>query len=269
MLKLKNKVIDSLLAFVLVLGLGGCAINDNVATHKTNGEPTSAKVAQQSSHHKASQANSTSKTNTPSENSASESSSSVQSYATTNSQTQSSQVQENSSSTQANEYASSVATQNSSVTTSPQQDQNASPVVNESGNATNQNQTSNIQLGQTDLAVWTDRYGIVHHVDVNGLDYQTIPGSSQVHYEEWTGQLPANAQIIHNAGPNVFEQSDKYQQSVQLGLGDVAVWTDQYGIIHHVDCDGMDRQTIPGSTQVHYEDWYGPLPDYAQIIHND
>lgn len=267
MLKIKNKIIDSLLAFVLVLGLGGCAFNDNVATHKTSSEPTNAKVAKQSTTH--SKANKDSQTNSSSESSISENSSSEQANVTTNSSVQNSQAQADSSVTATSEYADSATTQNSSVAASSQQAQNTSPVVNESGNTTNQNQTSSIQLGQTDLAVWTDQYGIVHHVDVNGLDYQTIPGSSQVHYEEWTGQLPANAQIIHNAGPNVPEQSDKYQQSVQLGLGDVAVWTDQYGIIHHVDCDGMDRQTIPGSTQVHYEDWYGALPDYAQIIHND
>lgn len=247
MLKMKNKIIDGLLAFVLVLGLGGCTFNDNVATHKTNSEPTNAKVAKQSTSH--SKANKASQTNPSSESAISESSSSEQANITTNSSVQNSQVQAD-----------------SSVAASSQQEQNSSPVINESNGTS---QTSSIQLGQTDLAVWTDQYGIVHHVDVNGLDYQTIPGSSQVHYEEWTGQLPANAQIIHNAGPNVPEQSDKYQQSVQLGLGDVAVWTDQYGIIHHVDCDGMDRQTIPGSTQVHYEDWYGALPDNAQIIHND
>lgn len=264
MLKMKNKIIDGLLAFVLVLGLGGCTFNDNVATHKTNSEPTNAKVAKQSTSH--SKANKNSQTNSSSESAISESSSSEQANITTNSSVQNSQVQAASSVAAMDEYADSATTQNSSVAASSQQEQNSSPVINESNGTS---QTSSIQLGQTDLAVWTDQYGIVHHVDVNGLDYQTIPGSSQVHYEEWTGQLPANAQIIHNAGPNVPEQSDKYQQSVQLGLGDVAVWTDQYGIIHHVDCDGMDRQTIPGSTQVHYEDWYGALPDNAQIIHND
>ena len=54
----------------------------------------------------------------------------------------------------------------------------------------------------------------------------------------------------------------------QLGLGDTATWTDQYGVTHHVDSDGMDRQTIAGSSQVNYADWYGPLPSNAQINRN-
>ena len=54
----------------------------------------------------------------------------------------------------------------------------------------------------------------------------------------------------------------------QLGLGDTATWTDQHGVTHHVDSDGMDRQTIAGSSQVNYADWYGPLPSNAQINRN-
>ena len=46
------------------------------------------------------------------------------------------------------------------------------------------------------------------------------------------------------ANSNVNNNSQK-----QLGLNDVAVWTDQYGVTHHVDSDGMDRQTIAGSSQ--------------------
>lgn len=51
----------------------------------------------------------------------------------------------------------------------------------------------------------------------------------------------------------------------QLGLGDTATWTDNNGITHHVDSDGMDRQTTAGSSQVNYADWSGPLPNNAQI----
>lgn len=51
----------------------------------------------------------------------------------------------------------------------------------------------------------------------------------------------------------------------QLGLGDTATWTDNNGVTHHVDSDGMDRQTIAGSSQVNYADWSGPLPSNAQI----
>lgn len=55
----------------------------------------------------------------------------------------------------------------------------------------------------------------------------------------------------------------------QLGLNDVAVWTDQYGVTHHVDSDGMDRQTISGSSQINYQDWSGSLPSNAQIVHQN
>jgi len=63
------------------------------------------------------------------------------------------------------------------------------------------------------------------------------------------------------ANSNVNNNSQK-----QLGLNDVAVWTDQYGVTHHVDSDGMDRQTIAGSSQTNYQDWTGSLPSNAQIV---
>ena len=63
------------------------------------------------------------------------------------------------------------------------------------------------------------------------------------------------------ANSNVNNNSQK-----QLGLNDVAVWTDQYGVTHHVDSDGMDRQTISGSSQTNYQDWSGSLPSNAQIV---
>ena len=64
------------------------------------------------------------------------------------------------------------------------------------------------------------------------------------------------------ANSNVNNNSQK-----QVGLNDVAVWTNQYGVTHHVDSDGMDRQTIAGSSQTNYQDWSGSLPSNAQIVH--
>lgn len=58
-------------------------------------------------------------------------------------------------------------------------------------------------------------------------------------------------------------------QEVQLGLGDVAVWTDSKGITHHVDSDGMDRQTTSGNSKITYQDWSGSLPSNAQVIHQN
>lgn len=61
---------------------------------------------------------------------------------------------------------------------------------------------------------------------------------------------------------------DNYQE-IQLGLGDIASWTDDKGITHHVDSDGMDRQTINDSDQINYQDWSGKLPQNAVVSHNN
>lgn len=238
MLKMQNKIIDSLLVCVLALGLGGCATS-SVATHKANHEPTSTKIAKQSSHKKAA-------TETKQENSSSQLPTNKEAKAITN-----------------NKLATNTPSQNAAQSSSMNQQTSTTNQANNSVLATKNNPATqkqkDIQLGTNDLAVWTDQYGIVHHVDSNGLD----------HYENWSGALPSNAQVVHNAGPIIPNQSDKVQHnnSIQLGLGDVATWTDQYGITHHVDSDGMDRQTIPGSIEVHYQDWSGPLPDNAQVSH--
>lgn len=64
-------------------------------------------------------------------------------------------------------------------------------------------------------------------------------------------------------------EKENSQEEIQLGLGDVATWTDENGITHHVDSDGMDRQTTSGSSQVTYKDWSGSLPSNAQVIHQN
>lgn len=63
--------------------------------------------------------------------------------------------------------------------------------------------------------------------------------------------------------------SVKEQKSVQLGLGDVATWTDSEGVTHNVDSDGMDRYTTKGSSQVQYKDWSGALPSGVTVSHNE
>ena len=52
--------------------------------------------------------------------------------------------------------------------------------------------------------------------------------------------------------------------NIQLGLNDVATWTDSNGVVHNVDSDGMDRQIKNGQTT--YADWSGPLPSNAQVV---
>lgn len=59
----------------------------------------------------------------------------------------------------------------------------------------------------------------------------------------------------------------KAQQEIQLGLGEVASWTDSQGTTHHVDSDGMDRYTTKGNQEVQYQDWSGSLPQNATVNH--
>ncbi|MGK4126700.1 hypothetical protein [Limosilactobacillus vaginalis] len=63
--------------------------------------------------------------------------------------------------------------------------------------------------------------------------------------------------------------SNSSSSQKQLGLSDVAVWTDENGVTHHVDSDGMDRQTTAGSSSITYKDWSGSLPSNAQIVHQN
>lgn len=128
--------------------------------------------------------------------------------------------------------------------------------------STNQQQGQEFQLGLGDVAMWTDGHGINHHVDSDGMDRQTTNGSQQIHYQNWSGSLPQNATVLHNQGA-----TPQHGQEIQLGSGDIATWTDEHGINHHVDSDGMDRQTTDGSQQVNYQDWSGSLPADATVIH--
>lgn len=62
--------------------------------------------------------------------------------------------------------------------------------------ASNPTQTTQ-QLGLNDTATWSDPDGTIHHVNSDGLDtITTLTG--QTTYQDWFGQLPTNAQIIHN-----------------------------------------------------------------------
>ena len=89
--------------------------------------------------------------------------------------------------------------------------------------------------------------------------YKQIGGTYQA-------DVPMGESLKQNNGN---QENSKPVNSQQLGLNDVAVWTDQYGITHHVHSNGMDRQTISGSTQIEYQDWYGAFPDNAVIKDSD
>lgn len=89
--------------------------------------------------------------------------------------------------------------------------------------------------------------------------YKQIGGTYQA-------DVPMGESLKQNNGN---QENSKPVNSQQLGLNEVAVWTDQYGITHHVHSNGMDRQTISGSTQIEYQDWYGAFPDNAVIKDSD
>ena len=76
----------------------------------------------------------------------------------------------------------------------------------------------------------------------------------------------ANSNATTNDSESSTSSSSQLSSQKQLGLNDVAVWTDENGITHHVDSDGMDRQTSPNQSGVTYKDWSGSLPSNAQIV---
>ena len=64
-----------------------------------------------------------------------------------------------------------------------------------------------------------------------------------------------------------YQASNPPQPTQQIGLNETATWSDPDGTIHHVNSDGLDTiTTLTGQTT--YQDWFGPLPANAQIIHN-
>ena len=76
----------------------------------------------------------------------------------------------------------------------------------------------------------------------------------------------ANSSVTTNKQSSSSTSSQQSSSQKQLGLGDVAVWTDDKGVTHHVDSDGMDRQTSANQSGTTYKDWSGSLPSNAQIV---
>ena len=79
----------------------------------------------------------------------------------------------------------------------------------------------------------------------------------------------SNSAITNQKQNTNSSDSTSSSSQKQLGLTDVAVWTDENGVTHHVDSDGMDRQTTAGSSSITYKDWSGSLPSNAQIVHQN
>lgn len=79
----------------------------------------------------------------------------------------------------------------------------------------------------------------------------------------------SNANVTAPSKSTSQSSNVNQNQTKQLGLGDVASWTDSKGVTHHVDSDGMDRYTTKGSSQVQYQDFSGSLPSEAVISHQN
>lgn len=83
-----------------------------------------------------------------------------------------------------------------------------------------------------------------------------------------SSQSNTSSAVSDQSSDSTSSQANQKSQR-QLGLSDVAVWTDSNGVTHHVDSDGMDRQTSPNSQSTTYADWSGSLPSQAQIVHQN
>ena len=173
-MKLNQKVLKSSLVVMLALGLGGCAANSATTTHKSH-EAQSAQVIKQN-HKKAS-------------NKAAAKESTSEQKMTSNNSSSASTLSKQASSQAASSTVASTRSANASAVAN-------TAVAKESSSSVKENQ--NIQLGLGDVASWTDAQGVTHHVDSDGMDRYTAKGSSQVQYQDWSGQLPSNAVVSHH-----------------------------------------------------------------------
>lgn len=108
----------------------------------------------------------------------------------------------------------------------------------------------------------------VSPVDVKAGVYQL-----ELRHTDTTNPQVAHLTTLYTYNINTHTYSVTYQASnptqttQQLGLNDTATWSDPDGTIHHVNSDGLDTITTP-TGQTTYQDWFGPLPANAQIVHN-
>ena len=78
----------------------------------------------------------------------------------------------------------------------------------------------------------------------------------------------SRATMAHSSANASSVNANSHSEAVQLGLGDTAVWTDSQGVTHHVNSDGLDKQTSKNSNSVSYSDWSGSLPQGVKVEHN-
>lgn len=94
----------------------------------------------------------------------------------------------------------------------------------------------------------------------------TSSAKSKTSSSKADSESSSSSAVVDNESQSTSSSTSSSAQSsnIQLGLNDVATWTDNNGVVHNVDSDGMDRQVKNGQTT--YADWSGPLPSNAQVV---
>lgn len=166
---------------VLVLGLGGCASNLASTTHKAE-SAKSAKIVKQDN-----KKSTTVQSSTPS----------VKENQGDSQTTSNNKVSCTSSSEIKDTTNGSSDEQQNDISKAPTA-QATSKVAASSSSQSQRATRHQVQLDLGDVASWTDRQGVTHHVDSDGMDRYTSNGSQEVHYQDWSGSLPQDATVSHN-----------------------------------------------------------------------
>lgn len=151
---------------------------------------------------------------------------------------------------------------------SPQQAQNGSETP-QNANKANQNNPVNDNI--------TDQDVLAHFNTVTG--YPTV--NDKYNYQV-TKEQDGNYTITVNQDMGSYEHLVSiytYNPSMnwvhklfgetlnnQVGLNQLAIWTDNAGMIHHVNSDGLDTIYNPKTHETAYLDFEGSLPENAEIV---
>ncbi|MBB1070175.1 CDP-diacylglycerol diphosphatase [Limosilactobacillus sp. RRLNB_1_1] len=182
-MKIKRLLLSSSVLLMTTLGLAGCASSINKSA--SSDSSSKVKTSKVTESHK----------NSTKENNSANSSSKKNSSSSKVSDNDVAKIDSNSNSS-ASSQGSSVKSNASSQTSIKAANGTATSASQQSTSGTKANQSSNIQLGLSDVAVWTDENGVTHHVDSDGMDRQTTNGSNQITYNDWSGDLPSNAKVV-------------------------------------------------------------------------
>lgn len=189
-MKLNRLLLSGSILLMTTLGLAGCANNSNSSASSSSSKVRSSKVTKA---HKKSVKNSNKKNAKDNDNSTSSK--------TTSNNSKNSKKNNNGNDDDQNSDSVSDTDSQSTGTTATTKGSNAAVTPNgriKNKQSASVRQNSNIQLGLNDVAVWTDNNGVTHHVDSDGMDRQTTSNSSSINYQDWSGSLPSNAQVVHS-----------------------------------------------------------------------